>query len=159
MIELTLRNFHEQNYEDTEGYCLYVVKNGLDDVLYVGISDGDVWGRWFSWGGHMMWDGNVIYGESPIGTKIEYHLPDSLSWKIQLWTLKDCIDFLSKTIPPHNQRTIQSIEPLMIRKLSPTLNATYNYNPGKDTMPKSEKEKMLEKRANQAYDEIFNKKE
>lgn len=158
MIELTLSDFHEQNYEDNEGYCLYVVRNNLDDVLYVGVSDVDVWGRWFGWGGHMMWDGGVIYGESVVGTKIENNLPDSLSWKIQLWTLKDCIDFLGKSIPPHNARTVKSIEPLMIRRLSPALNVTYNYNPGKDTTPKSEKEMTLEKRADQAYDEIFNKK-
>ncbi len=157
MIELALYDFHKQNYEDN-GYCLYVVKNGLDDILYIGISDVDVWGRWFGWGGHMMWDGNVIYGESAVGTKIENNLPDSLSWKIQLWTLNDCVDFLGKAIPPHNARTVKSIEPLMIRRLSPALNATYNYNPRKDTTPKSEKEMTLEKRADQAYDEIFNKK-
>jgi hypothetical protein len=157
MIELTLSDFHEQKYED-EGYSLYIMKNGLGDVLYIGISDVDVWRRWFGWGGHMTWDGNVIYGESTVGTKIENSLPDSLSWKIQLWTLEDCIDFLGKAIPPHNARTVKSIEPLMIRRLSPALNLTYNYNPGKDTTPKSEKEKAWEKYVDQAYDEIFNKK-
>ena len=81
MVELTFSQFHEQQYRD-EGYCLYVLKNGYKDVLYVGISTNDVWSRWFGWGGHMTWDGKVIYGESSIGEKIENHLPNSLSWEI-----------------------------------------------------------------------------
>lgn len=157
MIELSLLNFHEQGYED-RGYCLYIIKNGLGDVLYIGISEVDVWTRWFGWGGHIMWDGDVIHGESPIGEKIENHLPDSLSWVFQLWTTEDCIEFLGDFIPHHASRTIQDIEPLMIKKMSPALNRTYNYNPGKDTTPKSEKEKKWEDYVNKAYDEIFNKK-
>src|SRR3990172_481493 len=98
MIELSFEDFHEQNFED-QGFCLYIMKNGLEDVLYVGISTVDVWSRWFGWGGHMTWDGNVIYGESSIGEKIENHLPDSLNWKIQLWTLKDCLMFCGQELP------------------------------------------------------------
>ena len=157
MIELTFQNFHEQKYDDA-GYCLYIVKNGLGDVLYIGISEADVWTRWFGWGGHMTWDGDVVYAESPIGVKIENHLPDSLSWNIQLWTLEDCMEFLGDFIPPHVNRTIQDIEPLMIKRLSPALNRTYNYTPGKDTTPQSDKEKKWENYVNKSYDEIFNKK-
>lgn len=158
MIELRFENFYEQNYKD-EGFCLYVVKNGLGDILYVGISTADVWSRWFGWGGHMMWDGKIIYGESPIGVKIENHLPDSLSWKIQLWTLTDCKEFCRRELPHDTSTvTIQEIEPLMIKKLSPALNATYNLTPGKDTTPRSQKEKELEQKADAAYHDIFNKK-
>ncbi len=81
MIELSFMDFHKQRYED-QGFRLYVVKNGLEDILYIGISTVDVWQRWFGWGGHMTWDENIIFGESPIGVKIENHLPDSLQWKI-----------------------------------------------------------------------------
>jgi len=49
------------------------------------------------------------------------------------------------------------MEPIMIRKLSPALNATYNLNPGKDTTPKSKKEVEREKLLNQLYKEIFDK--
>ena len=158
MIELSFKDFHEQNY-DHQGYCLYVMKNGLGDVLYAGISKVDVWTCWFGWGGHMTWDGNVIFGESPIGIKIENHLPESLNWRIQLWTLKDCIEFcrieLSDKI---STVTIHDIEPIIIRKLSPALNVTYNLSPGKDTTPKSQKEIELERKAEKLYREIFNKK-
>jgi len=51
MIALRFEDFHEQNYEDKD-FCLYVMKNGLGDVLYVGISMQDIWLRWFAWGGH-----------------------------------------------------------------------------------------------------------
>jgi hypothetical protein len=65
MIELSFWNFHEQKYHETGlGYCLYVMKNGSDCVLYVGISVEDVWERWFGGRGHITWDGNVIYGDS-----------------------------------------------------------------------------------------------
>src|ERR1051325_9320240 len=97
MIELTFHEFHEQKYQQQQ-FCLYVVKNANENILYVGISTNDIWERWFGWGGHMTWDGKIIYGESPIGVKIETHLPDSLGWKIQLWTLEDCIKFCKKEL-------------------------------------------------------------
>ena len=74
MIELPIQQFHDQDYRKLR-YELYVMKNGLGEVLYVGISTRDIWDRWFGWGGHMTWDGYVIYGESPVGIRIENHLP------------------------------------------------------------------------------------
>ncbi len=109
----------------------------------------------------MVWDEEqkVIYGNSPIGVKIEYHLPDSLRWKIQLWTFKDCLKFCRKELSDDTSgMTLQRIEPIMIRKLSPALNIMCNLNPGKDTTPKSRREKELEQRLDAAYDEIFNKR-
>jgi hypothetical protein len=157
MIELTFQDFHDQLYENNR-FCLYVMKNGLGDVLYVGISNSDIWLRWFGWGGHMTWDGKIIYGESPIGVKIENLLPDSLLWKIQLWTLNDCLEFCKKELPGDPSAiTIHDIEPIMIQMLSPTLNATYNLHPGKDTTPKSEKEVEREKWLDQSYKDIFDK--
>jgi hypothetical protein len=159
MIELTFQAFHDQKYSKQQ-FCLYLVKNGDNSVLYVGISTNDVWERWFGWGGHMTWDGKVIYGESPIGVKIENHLPDSLRWNFQLWTLEDCVEFCKEELPgDRSKATIREIEPIMIRKLSPSLNLTYNYAPGIDTTPKSENEKELAQKSDSAYDEIFNQEE
>lgn len=159
MIELTFQEFHEQHYQEQQ-FCLSVVKNARMDILYVGISTNDVWERWFGWGGHMTWDGDVIYDESPIGVKIQNHLPDSLNWKFQLWTLNECIEFCGKELRSDiSEVTIHEIEPIMIRKLSPALNLTYNYAPGKDTTTKSRKEKELKQKTDKAYDEIFNKEE
>ena len=62
MIELSFEDFHEQNY-DHQDYCLYVLKNGLGDILYIGISKNNIWERWFGWGGHvtcdMGWKGHL----------------------------------------------------------------------------------------------------
>jgi len=157
MIELTFQEFHEHQYEENR-FCLYVMENGCGDILYIGISTHNIWERWFAWGGHMTWDGKVVYGESPIGVKIENHLPESLHWKIQLWTLMDCLEFCKKEFPGDTSAiTIHDIEPIMIQKLSPTLNATYNLHPGKDTMPKSRKEVEREKWLDQSYKDIFDK--
>lgn len=115
MIEWDFIQFHEQQFLE-KGYELYILKNGLGDILYIGISTKNIWERWFGRGGHMMWDGNVIYGESPIGVKIEYHLPESLNWKIQLWTLKDCVRFCRKELPADKSEVvIHEVEPIMIR--------------------------------------------
>ena len=162
MIEISFYDFHEQNYEENH-YVLYVMKNGLGDVLYGGISTVDVWDRWFGWGGHMLWDRPFIYSSSTIGEKIVNHLPDSLDWKIQLWTLKDCFKYCEEEFPDDisyatYNYTIRDIEAKMIRKLSPALNVHCNLHPGKDTTPKSQKEKDLEAYLDQAYDEIFNSK-
>ncbi len=158
MIELEFIQFHKQQYRNNR-YELYVIKNGLGDILYIGISSRDIWERWFGWGGHMTWDGNVIYGESPIGMKIENHLPHSLKWKIQLWTLNDCKKFCRKELRgTTDDITICDIEPIMIQKLSPSLNRTYNLEPGKDSTPRSQKEIEFEQMADRAFDEIFNKK-
>ena len=54
--------------------------------------------------------------------------------------------------------TIRDVEPIVIQKLSPALNVTYNLNPGKDTTPKSQKEKEQERKADELYREIFNNK-
>jgi len=157
MIELTFLEFHEQRYEEQQ-FCLYVVKNETEDILYVGISTTDIWERWFGWGGHLTWDGKVIYGESPVGVKIENHLPDSLNWKIQLWSLNDCLEFCREELPTDSSEvTIHCIEPMMIRKLSPALNAIHNSSPGKDTTPKSKREIEREKLLDQLYKEVFDK--
>ena len=157
MIELSFLEFHQQRYAEQQ-FCLYVVKNGSSDILYIGISTNDVWERWFGFGGHLTWDGNIIYGESPIGVKIENHLPDSLGWKIQLWSLKDCLEFcgeeLRNDLP---EATIQELESRMIRKLSPALNTMFNLSAGEDTSPKSKKEIERERLLDRSYREIFDR--
>jgi hypothetical protein len=158
MIELDFEKFHNGEYVE-KGYELYVMKNGFGDPLYIGISTGSIWERWFGWNGHMAWDGNIIYGTSAVGQKIEDHLPDSLEWRIQLWTLKDCIKFCRQELKViKRQPDIRFLEPFMVQKLSPILNATYNLRPGRDRTPQSQREIEREKYLDAMYNEIFNKK-
>jgi hypothetical protein len=158
MIEIKFKRFHDQDYVE-EGYELYVVKNGLNDVLYVGTSTLSIWERWFGWHGHILWTDAIIQGTSPVGQNMVDHLPESLNWKIQLWTLEDCMNYCSYILPPNmSMLDIKLIEPYMIQKLSPILNMTYNLSPGRDTTPKSKKEKAREKLLDEAYRKLFEKK-
>jgi hypothetical protein len=157
MIEIDFESFHNKDYLEG-GYDLYVVKNGLGDVLYVGISNQSIWERWFGWNGHMLWVDHVIEGNSPVGEKIVDHLPHSLKWKIQLWTLEDCVVFCRDILPSTSIPNIDFTEPYMIQKLSPILNGSYNLNPGKDTTPKSKREIEREKFLDEMYKKIFDKK-
>jgi hypothetical protein len=46
MIEIDFEKFHNHDYRE-KGYDLYVMKNGLGDPLYVGISTRSIWELWF----------------------------------------------------------------------------------------------------------------
>ena len=159
MIEITFKDFYEYKYREDGFYELYAIKNGLEEILYVGISDQNIWNRWFGWNGHIMGDARYMIGESTVGKKIVDHLPDSCSWKIQLWTLDDCVAFCEDELGLLRGRyTIQSVEPFMVQKLCPILNVHYNKNPGVDHMPRSEKEKRRQAVLDQVYREVFEKK-
>lgn len=161
MIEITFKEFYEYTYREDGFYELYIMKNGLEEILYVGISAQNIWNRWFGWNGHIMGDSSFMIGESTVGRKIVDYLPDAWNWKIQLWTLDDCKAFCADEINLHGRYTIQSIqavEPLMIRKLHPILNMNYNKNLGVDHMPISEKEKRRKAILDQVYYEVFEKK-
>jgi hypothetical protein len=86
------------------------------------------------------------------------HLPDSWNWKIQLWTLDDCVAFCADELGLHGRYTIQTVEPFMVQKLCPILNVHYNKNPGMDHTPKSEKEKRRHAVLDRVYREVFEKK-
>lgn len=53
MIEITFREFYELKYQEDALHELYVVKNGLGDILYIGITSQTIWERWFGWNGHI----------------------------------------------------------------------------------------------------------
>ncbi len=158
MIEITFKEFYEYRYSNDIPYELYVMKNGLGDVLYVGISSQNIWNRWFGWNGHITVGPNFMVGASSVGQKVIDHLPDSWAWKIQLWTLDDCLEFCKDELNPNGRYSIKWLEPFVIQKLCPILNTTYNLNPGKDSTPKSKKEIEREKLLDKVYRDIFEKK-
>ena len=158
MIEITFREFYELKYQEDGFHELYVVKKDLCEILYVGISSQKIWDRWFGWNGHIFDGGDFLDGRSSVGEKIVDHLPDSWEWKIQLWTLEDCTVFCEEELNPNGRYNIKYLEPFMIQKLHPNLNATFNLNPGIDRMPKSEKEKKREAELDKAYYEAFENK-
>ncbi|MCC6499957.1 MAG: hypothetical protein IT313_06785 [Anaerolineales bacterium] len=158
MIEITFKDFYDYNYRHDVFFELYVMKNSLEEALYVGISSKNIWERWFGWNGHIMAGPKHMTGESPVGQKIVDHLPESWNWKIQLWTLDDCKNFCAEKLNPRGKYDIQWLEPMMIQKLRPSLNVIYNLNPGVDRQPKSAREKQREAELDRAFREIFDEK-
>ena len=119
MIEITFREFFEYKYCEDGFNELYVMKNGLDETLYIGISSENIWNRWFGPRGHVMVGTNYLIGESSVGRKVVDHLPDSWDWKIQLWTLEDCLRFCADELNPKGRYTIKWLEPIMIQNFVP----------------------------------------
>ena len=158
MIEITFKDFYEYKYHEDGFHELYIMKNGIEEILYVGISNQTIWNRWFGWNGHIIGDARYMVGESAVGKKVVDHLPDSWDWKIQLWTLDDCVEFCADELKPNRRYDIKMLEPVIIQKLHPSLNTIYNLEPGVDHTPKSEKEKQREVELNNAFRNIFDKK-
>jgi hypothetical protein len=157
MIEMNFETFHNGEYQD-DGYELYMIKNGFGDLLYIGISQRDIWERWFGFGGHILWSGNNATGNSAIGQRIVDHLPNSLNWKISLWSVDNCVTFCKNDFHIPAAPTIKLLEPYMINKLSPIMNQACNLHPGKDTTPKSQKSLEREKILDEVYRKVFEKK-
>jgi hypothetical protein len=93
-ISMTFREFMDGNFEGTHN--LYIIWYG-DRVLYVGISEGNVWNRWFSGDRSHMYQHALTQnwkGETTIGRVVAHNLPESLSWRVDLryygiWNNKD----------------------------------------------------------------------
>ncbi len=159
MIEITFKDFYVYQYREEGFHELYIMKNGLEEILYIGISNQNIWNRWFGWNGHIMQGPNYLVGESAVGRKVVDNLPDSWGWKIQLWTLDDCVEFCTdELLHSKDKYTIKMLGPIMIQKLHPSLNSIYNLTPGADHTPKSEKEKRREAELDRVYREVFDKK-
>lgn len=159
MIEISFRDFYDYRYSKEEFHELYIMKNGLNQVLYVGISNQNIWNRWFGWNGHVMGDEKYMTGQSTVGQKIVDYLPESWNWKIQLWTLENCIEFC-KDDPlffPKSPR-IEDLEPIMIQLTRPILNVSYNQNPSVDLMPQSLREKKRKEMLDKIYKDVFEKR-
>ena len=157
MIEISFREFFDDKYPHDEFYELYIMKNGFQEILYVGISSENIWNRWFGWQGHILVGTNYLVGESSVGRKVVDHLPESWDWKIQLWTFEDCMEFCADQLNINGRYNIKWLEPLMIQRLRPSLNIIYNLNPGTDNTPLSEREKKRMEALDRAYYEIFEK--
>ena len=125
-LEFASGEYPDKEYGEDQ-YQLYVVRKNTQ-VLYVGISESNIWNRWFNGGrGHVLIN---IYGEmigrSSVGNSVvnEPHL-----CSIELWTLSECIEYCRSTTSfKINRYDIKDIEPIMIHKLKPKLNVIFNTN-------------------------------
>lgn len=163
MIAITFRDFYNERYnEPDDGYSIYVIKDG-ETALYVGMSRVSVYGRWFGFGGHMMHGkgGYPVAVSDTISQRIETNYPESADWIIELWTVSDCIEFLSlyqdvALLHRMKQRQTENVEAAMIKQLKPLYNAKLSGSNGYH-LPRTEKERVEFKEMTDAYNKIFNK--
>jgi hypothetical protein len=132
MIEIPFGQFMDGKFEDGgKGYELYIVKR-YNEILYVGISRANIWNRWFGGRGRIRKNaGGYWYSTDSIGSEIVENMPNSLCWMIELWTQEDCkklfaADIINKGYHSSDRCDITVYEPMMIAKLSPSFNRTYN---------------------------------
>lgn len=148
MLTLTFTEFAEgSKFPDFVDFSLYVVRND-NSILYIGISQSNIWNRWFSAGYcHMrQTEYGEWHGNSLIGQEIVSHLPQSEKWEFDFWSLKEALDFMSidyiyqsvYAVCLHpvskEQLSIKDVEPEMIAMLCPKLNKTYNHRKQKDEL-------------------------
>jgi len=117
----------EGNYKDPlEPYQLYVVRKA-SQVLYVGISESNVWNRWFSGTfSHMPINIHGEYdGITRIGIEISRDIGHLSEYRIELWTLKDCMEYCKDSLLS-DKCDIHDVEPLMVQAWRPVLNMHYN---------------------------------
>lgn len=140
MLTLTFAEFAEgSKFPDFEDLSLYVVREGKK-ILYVGISQSNIYNRWFASPSSHMWitDDGRFGSNSSIGIHIASNLPKSYKWRFDFWTLKEALDFMKidylynadwqVCLHPVSKRqlSIKDAEPKMINFLSPKFNVTYN---------------------------------
>jgi hypothetical protein len=128
MLEITFKNFMESDYpgSDMNGpWCVYVLK-ARNKVLYVGKSETGVWDRWF--GGlnsHLVkaYDGHW-FATTTAGHAVMEHMPESLGWKIELWTREDCVELAGNKYDGWDKYglPVGYLETDMIKLRKPSLN-------------------------------------
>jgi hypothetical protein len=160
MITLTFEEF--LNSEDLIDYTendfeLYILRDNTK-ILYIGIARYGIYRRWFvDPSSHMniiSRNKNMFSASSYTGQNIISSLPDSLEWKIDLWGIKELLEFLEiehvwndetkdYRVPRDGDglivRTcdIKYLESFMIRYLFPRYNSMGNN--GKSANPYFEK--------------------
>lgn len=118
-LTMTFERFFNADYD--EGECnLYIVWRN-EQALYVGISESNIWNRWFgnlsphiliNAGGH--WRGDY---SSPIGAAVVCNRPASMQWIIELRYVPTVY-----TIPRWD---VKREEGKLIRELRPLFNITH----------------------------------
>ena len=112
---LPFKKFARCEYDEGERN-LYIVWRGKK-CLYVGISNYDIWIRWFHRNNcHVEMESDTVWnGHTPIGRAIVKNLPASLRWKIEL----------------RYAENLDAEERQLIRELRPLFNIIFRGKPGK----------------------------
>jgi hypothetical protein len=130
MLDISFDEFQRGTYKDGD-YGLYVLSDGAV-MLYIGISESNVWNRWFSSrNSHMikMANGRWI-GNSSISQYVIAHMPESKDYRIRLYTLEDlrslwADEIIKRHVVP-TRTDFRDFEALMIKRFQPLYNASLN---------------------------------
>ena len=113
-------------------YELYVVKNLSNEILYIGISQANIWDRWFGSRGRLRTYLSGYWCDS-ISREFIENLPESWNWIIDLYTFWDCArtvklpDYIKVSLEElYYYNGIKDFERAMIEKYHPKLNVIYN---------------------------------
>ena len=85
MITMTFSKFtNPDNFPDDDDIELYVLRKSKK-ILYIGISESNVWNRWFGNRGRMYKNaGGYWNGSDTTSISIIQNMPASLRWNIDL---------------------------------------------------------------------------
>ena len=132
-LVLTFREFADGNWSEMDDrqdyYEMYVIRNNTN-VLYVGISESNIYNRWFSSPSCHMYktqDGFISF--SSIGHEIKDNMPISFDWIVELWTVPIAFAYLKDALPigyKLERMNIKVLERFMIRNRRPLLNVAHN---------------------------------
>lgn len=130
MRQISFGDFWQKGNLSGFGERLYVLLNGTE-CLYVGISRGLIWERWFDpYRGHIR--GKHSCSNTSIGDHVIQNLPASLGWTLELWTEEDCRAMAGDKA----HLRLEDCEAMVIRKLEPVFNVIHNasdrYHPVSD---------------------------
>jgi len=129
MLSVTLAELLQDDFEGLPLAVVYVIRDG-ETVFYVGRTSQGIKARIF---GHLGLPG-YSYGASPspVGRLIWENAPGCLTWQVEHWTVKDCLQDLGQWDPRWPDWWERSdgsdVEGNMIRALRPCLNYTHNEN-------------------------------
>jgi hypothetical protein len=128
MISINFETFVSGKYDSRgELHQLYVVCDATQ-VYYVGIARNGAWDRWFGSLGRMRQDATgKWHGEDAVSHEIISHMPESLNYTIDLYTIDNCRTFITiRGIALDPSCDLLDIESIMIDLLRPCLNVAEN---------------------------------
>jgi hypothetical protein len=96
MITFTFKEFADPKTDLHDEDCEMYVLRAEKELFYIGISKTGIWHRWFyGTGNHLdYYDDGSMYGKTSAGQLVAWNNPRSLLWKMDLWSVKDGLDFL-----------------------------------------------------------------
>ena len=132
MITLTFDEFKTGDWtNDDSFYQMYIISDQNDyNIFYIGISEVDIYNRWFGLVGHIPGFTDSLLLCSHIGSRIVDNVPESSGYIVKLLTLQDAM-FIARCAdddfrPDSRFTDIRSCETVLIKRFLPPDNSVHN---------------------------------